>query len=307
MSPRGRNIFNILLLVLLVAYLVVAARYCSVREGELRCSELQIEIRDSARHRFVTPDHVRRWLADSALSPVGMPLREIDVYAIEHLIEAQDYVLQADAYTSIDGLLHVTLTQRCPLLRVVSETGHNFYLDSTLVLLPPQAESPAAVPVVSGRLPLGFPTDYFGRLDEKKFPQERELLYNLLNFVHQVDTDRFLTALASQIYYDKGEMYLLPRVGKQIIRFGPVTDTAEVAARLRKLSKFYQTAFGDQWWRQASEIDLRFHGQVVCKGMPVTEPANRRSSQNNTTPSSQDAAPADEDTNLETTHEIYGQ
>lgn len=305
MSPRGRNIFNILLLVLLVAYLVVAVRYCSSRENEVRCSGLQITIRDSALQRFVTPDHVRRWLADSALSPAGTPLREVDVYAIEHLIEAQDYVQQADVYAAIDGLLHISLTQRRPVLRVVSETGHNFYLDSALVLLPPQADCLAEVPVVSGRLPLTFPTDYFGQLDEKKYLRERELLYNLLNFVHQVDTDRFLTALATQIYYERGELYLLPRIGTQTIRFGEITDTAAVGRRLRKLSKFYRTSFGDQWWRQASEIDLRFQGQVVCKGMPVTEPEPKRSGHGNGERPS--PAPADESTNIETTHELYGQ
>lgn len=307
MSSRARNIFNVLLLVLLVAYLVVAARYCAVREGALRCTELNIEIRDSARHRFVTPDHVRGWLADSALWPVGMPLNEIDVYAIERLVEMQDYVLQADVYAAIDGGLHVTLRQRYPLLRVVSEAGHNFYLDSTLVLLPPMPDCPAPVPVVSGCLPLAFPTDYFGPLDEKKFPRERELLYNLLNFVHQVDTDRFLTALASQIYYDRGEVYLLPRIGKQTVRCGEITDSATVTARLKKLSKFYQTTFGDQWWRQTSEVDLRFHGQVVCKGMSVPKPTDRRSRKDYREQTVQETSPADEDTNIETTHEIYGQ
>ncbi len=269
MSSGGRKILQILLLVLLAAYSVVAVRYCSDREAAVRCSGVEIEVADSAVQRFVTPEIVLRWLADSGVRTVGVPLREVDVYAVERLVEQQDYVLQADAYTAIDGLLHITLTQRRPVVRVVSEAGHNFYLDSTLVLLPPQADCLASVPVVSGRLPLGFPTDFFGRLDEKKFPRERELLHNLLNFVHQVDTDRFLDALTAQIYYEAGEITLLPRVGGQIVRFGAIVDSAAVGRRLRKLSRFYRASFAEGWWRTATEVDLRFRGQVVCKGMPA--------------------------------------
>ncbi len=274
MSSNGRKILHISLLVLLVAYAVVAVRYCSDREAELRCAGVEIEVLDSATQRFVTPEIVLRWLADSGVRTVGAPLREVDVYAVERLIEMQDYVLQADAYTAIDGLLHIVLSQRRPVLRVVSEAGHNFYLDTTLVVLPPQNDCFASVPVVSGRLPLGFPVDFFGRLDEKKFPRERELLHNLLNFVHQVDTDPFLSALTAQIYYDEqGEVRLLPRVGGQTVRFGAIADSAAVGRRLRKLSRFYRASFAEGWWRSASEIDLRFRGQIVCKGMPVATPA----------------------------------
>ncbi|MCC8062306.1 MAG: hypothetical protein LIO68_03555 [Rikenellaceae bacterium] len=290
MSPGGRKIVNVLLLVLLVAYTVVAVHYCSGRERELKCRGVEIVIRDSAQLRFVTPAIVRHWLADSGVRLNGVPLREVDVYAVERLVEGQDYVSRADAYTAIDGLLHIVLSQRRPVLRVVSESGHNFYLDSTLVLLPPQPDCIAEVPAVSGKLPLGFPADYFGRLDEKKFPRERELLHNLLNFVHQVDTDRFLAALTAQVYYDGKEVRLLPRVGGQTIRFGEIADSAAVAGRLRKLSRFYRKSFGEGWWRSATEIDLRFRGQVVCKGMPeAARPVGGGDKQ------------------TESTHEIYGQ
>ena len=82
MSPGGHKIFNIVLLVVLVAYTVVAVSYCSGRENEMKCTGVEIVIRDSALQKFVTPDIVRRWLADSAVRSVGLPLREVDVYGV---------------------------------------------------------------------------------------------------------------------------------------------------------------------------------------------------------------------------------
>lgn len=265
MALGKRKIWHILLLAALVVYGVVAARYCSVRERELKCTGIDIVVRDSAQLAFVTPDIVRGWIRDSGIRVEGMPLRGVDVYAIERMIETHEYVARAEAYTAIDGLLHIDLSQRRPVMRVVSEEGHNFYVDDQLTLLPSQSDCTAPVPVVSGRLAFGFPTDYFGRLDEKKFPAERELLHNLLNFVRQVDTDSFLDALTAQIYYDGREVRLLPRVGRQTIRFGAIADSAAVARRLDKLSRFYRRSFADEWWRSATEIDLRFRGQVVSR------------------------------------------
>lgn len=291
MSPRGSKIVNIVLLVVLVAYTVVAVNYCSGREQEMKCTGVEITIRDSAQLKFVTPETVRHWLSDSAARIEGLPLREVDVYDVENLIERQDYVERAEAYVAIDGLLHISLQQRKPIMRVVSESGHNFYVDSALVILPPLPDCIAKVPVISGRLPLGFPIGYFGRLDEKKFPQERELLYNLINFVKQVDADPFLVALTTQVYYDGKEVRLLPRIGEQTILFGEIADTAVVGARLRKLSRFYQKSFGEGWWRTAREIDLRYRGQVVCTGMSANpQQPVLKSGRNNT----------------ESTHDTYG-
>ena len=56
----------------------------------MRCSGVEIEVADSAVQRFVTPEIVLRWLADSGVRTVGVPLREVDVYAVERLVEQQD-------------------------------------------------------------------------------------------------------------------------------------------------------------------------------------------------------------------------
>lgn len=270
---------NVLVLVLLIGYTAVAVRYCSRREQELKCTGTEIRVLDSADQHFVTPSLVRGWLRDSLERVSGLPLREVDVYGVEKMVRQQPYVRQAEAYTAIDGLLHVKINQRTPLFRVVSEAGHNFYVDSALVILPPQSHCIAEVPVVSGKVPLGFGPDAFGPLDEKKYPQETELLHNLLNFVHQVDSDAFLKALVVQIYFDNGgEVLLLPRVGgesdgdhpalKQIVRFGQVVENEamgvpSVQSRLKKLVRFYKQSFSEEWWKDAAEIDIQFRGQVV--------------------------------------------
>lgn len=195
---------NALLVLLLIAYAAVAGRYCSERERELKCSGFDIEVTDSAEIGFVSPDVVRGWFKDSMPHMIGKPLREIDVYEVERLIGAQDYISEVEAYTAIDGLLHVRIKQREPLLRIVSEAGHNFYVDSLLTVLPSESYWLAEVPVVSGRVPLKVPVGYYGALDEKKYDGDKELLHNLINFVDKVNSDDFLKALIVQIYFEGG-------------------------------------------------------------------------------------------------------
>lgn len=265
MALRKWKIVNLIIPILLVGYFVVTARYCSTREQELRCSGVDIQVADSAMYGFVTPATILRMITDSSITYNGVPLTDVDLYAVERCIALNPYVSSADAYTSIDGLLHVRLNQRHPKLRVVSEQGHNFYVDSTLRLMPPSAEYIAQVPVVSGSPVPALPIDKFGEIDEKKFIKERELLYNLINFVHQVDSDTLLSALVVQIYIQSdAEAILLPRLGGQIIRFGAI-GTDDQDSKLRKLVHFYRQSFGHGWWATTSEVDLRYRDQVVCK------------------------------------------
>ncbi len=200
--------------------------------------------------------------------PLGLPLAEVDVYAVERLVAENPYISQVQAYTTVDGVLRVRLWQHHPLYRILSEEGLDCYVDSTLTLLPPCAHYVAHVPVISGRVPLDT---------EKNSGPDKELLQNLLNFVGMVRHDPFLRALVVQIYRaEDGELWLLPRVGSaQVIRFGDLDFGGErtrvvgggltVEQRLDKLSKFYRGSFSDGWWKRhtGGVIDLRFRGQVV--------------------------------------------
>lgn len=262
---KTTTIINILISTALVAYIAVAATYCSGQKQRIKCRSTHIVVEDSSELRFVTPEVVRNTLDANQILYKDIPIDEIDLYRVEECIGQHPYVSQTQAYTSIDGGLHVRLSQRLPLLRVISNAGHNFYIDSTLQILEPSTNYRHAVPIISGAVPLEFPNDMFGALDEKKFTKELKLLQNLLNFVGRVESDELLRELIVQIYFEEsGQVLLMPRIGAQTIRFGAIGEDDQ-DSKLSKLARFYRRSFGTEWWQTAREIDLRFDNQVVCR------------------------------------------
>ncbi len=262
MKPVGWKIVNILVVGLLIAYAAVAVRYCSQRERALTCQRVEVRVLDSSQAAFVSPGIVQGWIKDSTRFRIGILLQQVDLRGIEELVRRQAYVSSAQAYTSIDGTLHLTIRQRHPLLRILSEQGHNCYLDSALRLLPPVPHFATEVPLVSGRVPLEVSPSFYGSLDEKKIPATVELLHNLRNFAGELGSDPFLKALIAQIYFEQAdEVLLLPRLGGRVIRFGSIVPPT--APRLEKLARFYRKSFGDGWWQQPGEINLKYRHQVV--------------------------------------------
>lgn len=279
MPSRKNTIVNATISVALLAYLIVSVQYCTRQEEQIVCTGMDIRIEDGDKAGFVTPQLVSKWLADSLIRVVGQPIRQVDVYRVERMIAGMPYVKTAQAYTALDGQLHITITQRHPVMRVMTEQGHDFYVDSALTVLRPQRDWTAGVPLVTGNVPLRMEAGFSGNLDEKKFILDRELLYKLVNFVHQVDTDPLLNNLIVQVYFERqadttagSDILLLPRIGLQTIRFGPLRTVDENSRRLDKLSRFYRQSLSDGWWETAREIDLKYKDQVIC----VTAAGTRR-------------------------------
>lgn len=266
MKPATTTVVvNIIVATILVAYIAVAAIYCNSEKQQIICRNLQIIVEDSSELGFVNPDIIRSTLSANNIAYSGLPIDRIDLFAVEECIRAYPYVSDANAYTSLEGTLNIRLRQRVPMLRVASDNDHNFYVDSTLQIIEPVAHYIHTVPIVSGHVPLEISNDQFGKIDEKKFKKDLELLHNIINFVGLVNKDPFLRELVVQIYFEPdGQIVLLPRIGNQTIRFGAIGDQDE-ESKLYKLREFYRRSFGQGWWQTTREVDLRFKNQVVCK------------------------------------------
>ena len=123
---------------------------------------LEIEVVDSTSQGYlVTGRQVRSWIAQSGIGTIGTAVGEVDLHAIERLIARNGFVERVVAYVSDPGVLHVKISPREPLLRLLTD-GMNAYVTSAgYVFAAPRASS-LYVPVVTGSYRPPFPTDYVG-------------------------------------------------------------------------------------------------------------------------------------------------
>lgn len=143
--------------------------------SERKVRSLEIEVVDStSRGYLVTGDRVRQWISQSGIATRGTAVDEVDLTAIERLIARNGFVERVAAYVAGPGVLHVTITPREPLLRLLTD-GRNAYVTSDGYVFEAPRASSLYVPVVTGSYRPPFPASYVGDIRDHIDRRKREI------------------------------------------------------------------------------------------------------------------------------------
>ncbi|MBK7269535.1 MAG: hypothetical protein IPI07_08480 [Flavobacteriales bacterium] len=246
-----------------VAVLLVGALGFVERTADRRpVQDLAIEVRGMDGAHFITEQQVREEVLNMGGAVIGVPLAEMDIRAIEDHLRAIPCVSRAEAYHTLDGVLHVRVDQRAPVVRVFDRDGTTYYIDAEGHTMPLSSAHTPRVPVALGELHMpGASTTVLNVTDGDSLMRLSRLneVFRIASFIR---ADPFRDALIDQIVATPdGEFELIPRVGAQRVRIGDGTALEE---RFAKLRLFYAEGIKQTDWRRYSTIDLRFDAQVVC-------------------------------------------
>ncbi|NJO86599.1 MAG: hypothetical protein HC821_00455 [Lewinella sp.] len=228
-----------------------------VKEGKL-IQGIEIVVTPLAEGDYLlNQDTVTNLLTRSFTKPLDqLFLAEVDLGRLEAVLARHPLVAEAEVMLDTDMELHISITQRNPLVRIISNNGQNYYLDQTGAKMPLSRGFTARVPVASGNI-VAWSDDYLSRPEHQ--------LYQLFALVKLFQSDDFLSALIEQIYYtNQGELVLAPKVGDQVIYLGRY-DPAKTLERLNRLKVFYAKGLPYEGWKKYSSFDLRYEKQVVCQ------------------------------------------
>ena len=233
----------ILFLVLISAYLVVAATAFNRRPKAQVCPGMELIIKDSVNYGFVSKKEIEKTLKQKRIFPVGKKQNEINIRQIENVLNEHPFIDEAECYYTPSGKIGIKIIQRIPLLRIMANNGENYYLDNKGRIMP-IPENIAHVTIATGFI-------------DRKFAQHE--LYELSRFI---SNNPFWNAQIEQIYVTpKKEFELVPRVGQHIIFLGSLGDYEE---RFGKLKTFYKKALNEVGWNKYSRISIEFNNQIIC-------------------------------------------
>ena len=238
-----RRLFTLLFLVLIGIYLIVAVTVFNTRpEGEV-CKGVELIVRDSVDHGFITTKDVNRILDSHKLQPKGKEMGEINTRAIEEQLSQHPLVRSAECYRTPGGLITIELTQHVPLLRVMASNGDDYYVDEEGKTMPSVGQS-AYVPVATGQIRKEFATTALYELAQylKKHTLWREQVVQI-------------NVTGAQ------EIELVPRVGEHLIFLGKPGDYDQ---KFERLEKFYKKALNEIGWNKYARISLEFDNQIIC-------------------------------------------
>lgn len=146
--------WHIVGMVLLWVFVVVFAVFYSSRSRQLRAitplQSVSVDIIDSLPDEsLMSRKLVEQWVATSGIPTVGTPVAQVDLAGIEKAIRSNGFVDRASAYVTHDGVLHIKVSQRKPVLRLITDGYDSYVTEEGFVFTSPGRAS-VYVPVVSG-------------------------------------------------------------------------------------------------------------------------------------------------------------
>lgn len=207
------------------------------------CTVLRYDIADADERLYLSEEELNRLLRTQDAYPTGKPLSQVSLQRIEDVVKTNPMVRTAQCYTDPRGEIYVRLTQREPLLKVIT-TDDSYIVDTDRKRMPIRESIRDTMLIVTGKagqqMATGSIADFAEWLQDNAYWQER-IRYMEVRTPHYVR--------------------LLPTDGSEpAIVIG---DLSGYRDKLRKLRVYYEHGVAESEKGKYRELDLRFEGQVV--------------------------------------------
>ena len=113
---------------LITAYLIVAVTAFNTKPADQVCKGMELIIKDSIDHGFISQKEVLRLLNGKKLSPVGKKMGDINTRLLEEELSQHPLIENVECYRTPGCKIGIEVTQRLPILRVMANNGTTIIL-----------------------------------------------------------------------------------------------------------------------------------------------------------------------------------
>ncbi len=214
---------------------------------------------------LVTKENLYKDVCQKLGTPEGVEIKNIDISAIEKVIEKNPFVADAEAFTTLRGDLVIKAIQRHPIVRISVRGERDFFLDdkgfsffASKIQTPHVLVANGYIQSIQKRWKVPFSLESL-KTDNDFQKTGIANIYKLALFIEK---NPFLKAQIDQVYLNNdGEFELIPKIGEQVILLG---NTENLDEKFKKLVALYQNGFSNLGWSLYSKINLKYKDQVVC-------------------------------------------
>ena len=229
-------------LVLVVLMMIFLYSFSSKRNSERKINKIEIKF-ESNENMFLTHQMVNNLLIQNLGDASRIQKDKVDLNTLENELNHHEMIEKAEVFSTIDGFLNTRITQKTPILRVISDND-SYYLDKKGGRISLSTNFSARVPLVVGEIS-----------KEKRKPY--------LNLFNEINKDDFLSKnITGAQIMPSGNVVLTNRSFDYKIAFGKPIN---VQKKLRNYKAFFHHAIKDTLIKEYKEINLMFTQQVVCK------------------------------------------
>lgn len=214
------------------------------------CTQVDVNIEDGKVEGFLGKAEILEQLQRAKIYPQGQPMQQIDVRKIEETIRQNPFVETVECFKTQGGHVKINLTQRLPVIRVKTETGEDYYVDTHGGIMPKTRYASNLV-IATGKITRPYA--------QKKLSRIGNLIMQNSFWQSQIEQ---LNVLADE------SIEMVPRIGDHIIYLGSASN---IQQKLDRLEKFYRYGLSEAGWNKYSYISLEFDNQIICKKRKINK------------------------------------
>ena len=244
--------------IILICLITASEVSGSGRKAQL-CTGTDICIKDSLESRFVSPEDITGYITADYGQVTGIPVRDLDLKKMEEVLDSRSAVLKSEAYITKDGLLHIDVTQRKPVMRFQKD-GKGFYADAQGYVFPIKPGQASYVIVIDGNIPVRTGEEGRGKAVSGK---EKEWMDKISELVSYMDRNRVWSRNIVQIHVERnGDLILIPWDGKEKFIFG---KPEKIEEKFGLMELYYSAIVPAKGKGHYSSVDIRYDDQIICK------------------------------------------
>lgn len=216
------------------------------------CSDYTITLKGPKSNFFINEKNVEGLLIKAGKGSIkGQAVESFNLYAMEQMLEKNNWISEAQLYFDNKDVLHVTITEKEPVARLFTTDGNSFYIDNAGKKMPLSDKLSAKVPV------------FTGFTDKKNWSaKDSALLRDIKVTAEYILGNSFWTSQVAQIdITPEGKFEMIPVVGNHLVKLG---DGENISEKFNRLMIFYKQVLGKTGMDKYKLIDVQYKGQVVA-------------------------------------------
>lgn len=257
MRRSVRYLISALTLAALVTVFLAICAGNSRKRSLLTCEGVRVSFADD--YRFVTEEDVKGYLDKYYGAYIGQRIDSIRLHEVESILDVQSAILKSEAYTTDDGMLNISITQREPVVRFQKD-DLGFYADECGFIFPLQENYTSNVHIIDGNVPVSFREGFKGQPENEK---EQQWMKGVLELLKCMENSRTWSENIVQMHVDEnGNIVMIPRTGNERFIFGSPFDAKEKFERMADYYRYILPEKGEGFYKT---VNVMFDNQIVCK------------------------------------------